>query len=421
MYRIYTLLFRVGLVVASPYYLIRFRKYLPTFAERLGFLKIPQLNNGIWIHAVSVGEVRSVEHLIERIGQQFPLHPVAVSTTTAAGQQLARERRDIIDHTFYFPLDIPRAVKRTLDRVRPRLVIITETEIWPNFLRECRRRNIPVMMINGRISDRSFPRYQAVRVWLARVLDDYAILGMQSEIDRGRIEAIGANPQRVAVFGNLKYDIVPSAKPLDPSLRTFLRNWSEIWIAASTMPGEEEFVLRAFRDLKRSHPLLKLVLAPRHPERFDAVASLVESRGLSCLRRSRFSGESDVLLLDTIGELAAAFEFATVVFMGGTLVRRGGHNILEPARHARPIIFGPHMENFRDIARLFLESNAAVQIRKPSDLAPAVKRVLSEPAYAESLGQRAKQLLAHNAGATDRILSFMYERIFRPVTVGAGR
>src|SRR5712691_1084872 len=192
MYFTYTLVLTLGLVLTLPYYLVLFRKYLPTIRDRLGFLKVPQLRKAIWVHAVSVGEVKAVERLLERLRQRFPGRPLVVSTATPTGQQLARERRDIIDHTFYFPIDLPWCVRRTMRRVDPEMVIIAETEIWPNFLRACRTRGIRVAMINGRISDKSFARYRLVRRWLRRVFEDYTIIGMQSDMDRRCIEAIGA-------------------------------------------------------------------------------------------------------------------------------------------------------------------------------------------------------------------------------------
>jgi 3-deoxy-D-manno-octulosonic-acid transferase len=413
MYRIYTLVLRAGLTVLSPYFLLQSRRYWPTLADRFGRLKLPQLNHTIWIHAVSVGEVKAVEKLIERIRKEFPDRPVVLSTTTVTGQQLAREKlANMIDHTLYFPVDLPGPVNRTLDRLRPDLVIIAETEIWPNFLRLCRRRGVPVMMINGRISDKSLSGYRSLRRWLGKVLDDYTVLGMQSEMDRRRIESMGANTSRVTVFGNLKYDVISSNGVLEPKFAGYLGKLNELWIAASTMPGEDEPVLDAFRKLKQSRPSLKLMIAPRHPERCDAVEEAIRARGLSYSRRSALEGDADVVLLDTIGELAAAFEFASVVFMGGSLVSRGGHNVLEPARHSKPVIFGPHMENFRDIARLFLEANAAIQIPSASELAPAVERVLSDGSLAASLGRNANQVVRENTGATDRVISFIRERVF---------
>jgi 3-deoxy-D-manno-octulosonic-acid transferase len=404
MYFIYTFSLLLGLILTSPYYLFRFRRYLPAIQDRFGILKIPQLHGAIWVHAVSVGEVKAVEKLLERLRQQYPGKPLVVSTATTAGQKLARDRRDIVDYTFYFPIDLPWCVRRAVDHVDPEMVIIAETEIWPNFLRACRNRGARVLMINGRISDKSFSRYRLARRWLRRVFEDYSIIGMQSETDRQRIQAIGADAQKVTVLGNLKYDAVPSGRTVDKALASFLRDFSPLWIAASTMPGEEELVLEAFRQLLRVQPNLKLLVAPRHPDRFDAVANIVKGSGLQIVRRSRLSGSANVLLLDTIGELAGVFQYASVVYMGGTLVSTGGHNILEPARHSKPIVFGPHMENFRDIARLFLDAEAAVQIQNAEQLAPAIARLLSHPQHASTLGGNALAVVQQNSGATERVL-----------------
>src|SRR5438093_3170523 len=243
MYLLYTFLLLAGLLVTSPYYLVRFRRYLPSLKNRFGLLDIPRLQGSIWVHAVSVGEVKAVQKLVERLRAAYPGRPLVVSTITPAGQQLARDSAGLADHVFYFPFDLPGAIRRTLDRVDPELVIIAETEIWPNFLRECRKRRIEVMMVNGRISDRSLPRYRLIRGWLKRVLDDYTVLGMQSEIDRERIEMIGANSAKVTVFGNLKYDALAANQPLEPTLSGVLSQHQPLWIAASTAPGEEEHVL----------------------------------------------------------------------------------------------------------------------------------------------------------------------------------
>jgi 3-deoxy-D-manno-octulosonic-acid transferase len=413
MYFTYTLLLTLGLVVAFPYYLVRFRRYLPTLRDRLGFLSLPQLHQSIWVHAVSVGEVKAVEKLLGGLRQQFPGKPLVVSTATPTGQQLARERRDIIGHTLYFPIDLPWCVRRALMRVDPEMVIIAETEIWPNFLHACRARDVRVVMINGRISDRSFPRYRVVRRWLRRVFEDYTIIGMQSETDRQRIEAIGANPTKVTVFGNLKYDVLTAARPVDMALARCLENWSQVWIAASTMPGEDELVLDAFVQVRGEHPDLRLVLAPRHPGRVDSVEALVMLRHLTVLRRTDLansSGSPDVLLLDTVGELAALFHYAAVVFVGGSLVPRGGHNILEPARHRKPIVFGPHMENFREMARLFLDRSAAVRIESATELAPVISSLLGNPSHASQLGESAFSIVQQNSGATDRVLRVLEHR-----------
>jgi 3-deoxy-D-manno-octulosonic-acid transferase len=419
MYFIYTFVLTLGLVLTLPYYLVRFRKYLPTLRDRFGLLKVPQLRHAIWVHAVSVGEVKAVEKLLERIRQQFPGKPLVVSTATPAGQQLARERHDIVDHTFYFPIDLPSCVRRSLDRIDPEMVIIAETEIWPNFLRACRERGARVVMINGRISDKSFARYRLGRRWLRRVFEDYTILGMQSEMDRQRIEAIGADPRKVTVFGNLKYDAVASNRSVDDTLSTFLKEWKPLWIAASTMAGEEELVLDAFQKILERHPGLRLLIAPRHADRFDLVAEMIRNRGFQVLRRTqlqagnsppKLGGELQnprIFLLDTIGELATVFQYAAVVYMGGSLVPTGGHNVLEPARHSKPIVFGPHMENFREIARLFLDAKGAIQIQNAAGLAPAISEALSNPQHASELGRNALAIVDQNTGATERVLQVL--------------
>ncbi len=417
MYFIYTFMLALGLALALPYYLVRFRKYFPTFGDRLGFLKIPQLHGSIWIHAVSVGEVKAVEKLIERLRQQFPGKALVVSTATSTGQQLAQARRDIVDHTFYFPIDLPWCIRPAVERVDPEMVIIAETEIWPNFLRACRTHGARVVMINGRISDKSFSRYRLVRRWLRRVFEDYTIIGMQSETDRQRIEAIGADPRKVTVLGNLKYDTVNSSGSVNDGLANFLADWKPLWIAASTMPGEEELILQAFKEVLKEHRSLKLMIAPRHPQRFDAVAEIIKRRGFQMLRRSDLNaspplpeGEGsrfNIFLLDTIGELAGLFPYASVVYIGGSLVATGGHNLLEPARHGKPIVFGPHMENFRDIARLFLDARAAIQIQNSTELAPVISPLLSNRQRASELGRNALTIVEQNSGATERVLQIL--------------
>lgn len=407
MYLVYTFLLYIGLFLALPWYALRFRKYLPTLKDRLGYPNIPKLRRSVWIHAVSVGEVKSVQGLIEKLRPAHPGQPIVVSTSTPAGQELARNTAGLADHVIYFPLDLPGILRRTLDLVNPELVLIAETEIWPNFLRECRKRNIRVVMVNGRISDRSFPRYRFARRWLKRVLDDYTLLGMQTETDRERIQSIGADGSKVTVFGNLKYDAGQASSTLSPEYSELLAQLPSLWIAASTMPDEEAFILAAFVQLRLHHPGLKLMIAPRHPHRFGAVEELVRAMGLSCGLRSRMQIRADVLLLDSIGELASVFRYASVVFMGGTLVPRGGHNILEPAAVGKPIVFGPHMENFQEIRRQFLDADAAVEVGDTSGLVEAVDRLLADTAAANALGERARRVVEQNSGATERVLAYL--------------
>lgn len=414
MYFAYTCCLFAGLLLSAPWRLLRYRTASFSLKSRFGFIEIPALKNSIWVHAVSVGEVKAVQKLLARLRVEYPGNPLVLTTITATGQKLAQETPGLADHVFYFPFDFQGAVKRTLDRADPELVVIAETEIWPNFLRECRRRDIPVALLNGRISDRSFPRYRWIRRWLGTIFKDYALLGMQSELDRQRIESLGAPPKIVRVLGNLKFDSTATAMQLDSNLAQLLREKQPLWIAASTtssgaagIPDEEEFVLKAFVALREKYPALKLLLAPRHPERFDPVEKIVRSHGLDCVRRSSRASAifKDVFLLDTIGELAACFPFARVVYIGGSLVPRGGHNILEPAAAAKPIVFGPHMENFREISTLFLKANAAIQVYRAEELASAIDRLLQSEAAASELGTRALDIIRNNSGATDRAVA----------------
>ena len=406
MYVLYTAALAVGLVLTFPYYLIRFRKYMPTIKERLGFVAPEAGDSAIWIHAVSVGEVKAIDSLIAGMRRAFPQSRLVVSTTTPTGRALALERGDV-DRVIYFPLDLPGTVRRSLDRIRPVLVVVAETEIWPNFLRRCSRQGVPVFMVNGRISDKSYRRYKLGSRWLRRVLDGYRILGMQSNLDADRMRRLGAPRDRTVVFGNLKYDAPTFAPRLDSTLNDRLSRMQPLMVAASTAPGEEPLVLEAYRRLRGKHPALKLLIAPRLPERFEEVEHTIQSAGFSLARRSRLSSNdaADVLLLDSIGELAAVFEHAAVVFMGGTLVSRGGHNILEPARFRKPVVFGPHMENFRDMARTFLDAEAAIEVPDAAEFARRVGQILSDPALAAEVGRKAAAVAERNAGATGRALA----------------
>jgi 3-deoxy-D-manno-octulosonic-acid transferase len=278
-------------------------------------------------------------------------------------------------------------------------------------------------MVNGRISDKSYGRYRVVARGLTQVLAHYRILGMQSETDAGRIRSLGAPPDRVVVFGNAKYD-APAIPALDLVLAGALRAWQPLLVAASTAAGEEPLVVDAFRRLRARHPGLRLLIAPRLPDRFDEVERMIRSSGFSGLRRSHLGDRSgletrDILLLDSIGELGSVFEHATAVFVGGTLVRRGGHNVLEPARFARPVLFGTHMENFRDMARAFLEAEAAIQVRDSDELAEELDRLLRYPDAAARLGENARKVAQRNSGATARALEAIGAAM-GGVTPGAG-
>jgi len=394
------------------------RGYWQSLPQRFGFLSHSFRQTGpgaIWLHAVSVGEVISCLEFLRALQREFPQTRIFVSTSTLAGQALAREKLAGLAHgVFYAPVDTVWAVRRTLRAIRPSLVIIVETEIWPNLFREVKRTGAALTIVNGRISDRAQPRYRALRWFFQAVLPLVDCILAQSEATRIRFVELGAAPERVLARGNLKYDFTPNPAPPDSPVRALLHRVmpARVWIAASTMPplqpddpDEDEAVIASFSELAARHPGLLLILVPRHPERFDTAAQKLESAGVQYLRRSRL-GDHDglklpaVLLLDSIGELSGLFAVADVVFMGGTLASRGGHNVLEPALFAKPVIVGPHLENFQAIADEFRAAGAFFEITSGTGLTEAMERLLEDSGRAGELGRRALACAEGRRGAT---------------------
>ncbi|HEY3120493.1 MAG TPA: glycosyltransferase N-terminal domain-containing protein, partial [Vicinamibacteria bacterium] len=335
---LYNIALSAAFVAAAPFYLWKGRrtgKYLRTFRERLG--RLPPLNRGgersIWVHAVSVGEVLAVRGLVESLRRRFPGRRVFLSTTTVTGNTVARQSV-ATDGLFFAPFDWPGPVRRALEAVDPALLVLVETELWPNLIHEARRRGTRIALVNGRISPRSFPRYRRLRALLREVLEEVDLFLMQGEAHARRVREMGAPADRVRVLGNLKYDAPPAGSGGEAGGLIAAEAGRPVWVAGSTARGEETLVLEAFRRARERVPSLRLVLAPRHPERFEEAAALVAAAGFHGARRSRLGAggwrEGDVLLLDTLGELAAAYAGATVVFVGGSLVAAGGHNVLEP-------------------------------------------------------------------------------------------
>ncbi len=415
MYSIYTALLAAGLLVSLPYWLMqRFRhgKYRAGLSERLG--RIPRrliaqpARPAIWIHAVSVGEVLAVNGLVMELTQRFSQHRVVISTTTDTGQKLARARFGA-ENVFYFPLDFAFAIRPYLRLLQPKLIVIAETEFWPNFLRLAHASGARIAVVNARISDRSSSGYLRFRHLLARVLQQVDLFLTQTSGDARRLEEIGAPADRIHVTGNLKFDVpAPPAPPIIASLRAAFEqaNTSPVIVCGSTVDGEEPMLLQAFVNVLASHPRAAMILAPRHPERFGEVAKLLEQLGIRFWRRSLWSGDSifgGVLLIDTIGELAALYALADIAFVGGSLVPRGGHNIIEPALHCVPIVVGNHTENFRDIVSLF-QSRDAVRVVGPSELPLVLMELISNPGERIALGRRAGETLAAQMGATQRTL-----------------
>ena len=419
MYSLYSVLVLAIAVIASPWFVyqaLRYKKYVASLGQRMGYLPVSfnmDADESIWIHAVSVGEVLTARPLISDLKRRYPNLRMFLSTTTLAGQQLARRSVQDVDAVFYFPFDLGIFVRRTLDLVRPKLFIMMETEIWPNLLYECRQRGVKTAVVNGRLSARSFSRYRMIRGFMRRVLDHVDRFLVQSEESARRFIDIGADPARVVVTGSLKFDSLDlspnalQARSRDRVLRYFRVPASRlVIIAGSTMKGEESAVLRAFRRVRTTTPNALLVIAPRHPERFSEVEQLVRSEGWKTARRSDLAIDSeprvDVVVLDTIGELATVYQIATVVFVGGSLVATGGHNVLEPAVFGKPIVFGPHMENFAEIAEAFVSNGAGVQVAGDEQLDDTLMSLMSDPVRRARLGAAARALVEANRGAKEK-------------------
>jgi tetraacyldisaccharide 4'-kinase len=440
-YLLYRALQIVGLPLLLFYFLLRGLRdvrYLRSLRQRCGFLppSFKQTGPGaIWLHAVSVGEVLSLMEFIRRLRERAPAAPLFVSTSTLAGKATADEKlAGLATGVFYAPVDYVHAVRRVLRTLRPSLVVIAETEIWPNLFRETARTGAGLMIINGRISDRAAPRYRRLAWFFEPVLRHADLILAQSDGIRNIFLQLGADPGRVRTAGNLKYDFQPRRADPGSPVRLFLDRVrpGRVWIAASTMPpaqpgdpDEDDAVIAAFRELAPAHPGLLLILVPRKPERFDSAAQKLAAAGIPFVRRSALEGAElalpGVLLLDSIGELSSLFFLADLVFMGGTLAHRGGHNILEPAFFARPVIVGPHMENFRAIADEFHQADAAIEIPSADKLAPAVAALLADSTRAARIGQRALACAESKRGATGlavaEVLRLFHARVpsYRPL------
>jgi 3-deoxy-D-manno-octulosonic-acid transferase len=415
MYFAYTVLLALGLFLTLPYWLfcaIRDHKYRAGLGERFGRvarrLRQDERCRAIWIHAVSVGEVLAISRLVGELKKTYPRHRIYVSTTTDTGQKLARQRFGE-ENVFYFPLDFPFAIRPYLKSLRPDLLIIAETEFWPNLLRLTSQAGAGIAVVNARISDRSRRGYRAFRPLIEPVLLNVSVFLAQTETDQQRLIEIGAPANRVQVSGNLKFDVAaPDPPAITASLRASFQQSKAgpVIVAGSTMEGEESLLLRAFEIVRGSQPRAVMILAPRHPQRFQNVVDLVSSLGLPVVRRSLWSGEDlggSVLVLDSIGELAAVYALADLAFVGGSLVEYGGHNILEPAQYGVATLIGMHYENFRDMVNLFRATDA-IRVVGPAELPLVFVELIANRAEREELGRRALAALRTQTGATEKTL-----------------
>lgn len=417
---IYDIVYLAFIIICAPVFLLR-RKLHADFSLRLG--RLPGqwgLSHPVWVHGVSVGEMAALRPLVEQLHSQRPRTQLFLTTVTPTGNKIARSlaaERDIVS---YLPLDLSFIMRRVVNRVDPQLVIIAETEFWPNFLSVLAARHVPVVVVNGRISDRSLAKYRLVRLLLRPLLSRVKMFCMQSELDSSRLRSLGVQPGRIMVSGNLKFDV--QWPQIDAARRAALRRElglgeeQPLLIAASTHAGEEEALLRIYRGLVKDYPGLRLLIAVRHPQRGAEAAAAAQRQGLSPLLFSReitprFHSGDNVLVLDVVGRLMDVYPLADLVFVGGSLVQVGGHNILEPAYSGRPVVFGRYMHNFRSVAQAFLAEQAAVQVADEAGLARQLRSWLADPSAARATGERGRFLLQRNRGAAQRCMEIINQVI----------
>ncbi|MBK5259680.1 MAG: 3-deoxy-D-manno-octulosonic acid transferase [Thermoanaerobaculia bacterium] len=408
MFVVYEVLLYLVFAITLPFFLLAGflrGKYLTNFSSRMGFYKHPANEHDIWVHAVSVGEVLAAREVVREIVKLRPSTSFVFTTTTVTGQ--AQARRLFPEATVtYFPFDFSASVRRFLDHHRPRLFATMETEIWPNVTRLARQRGMRLVLANGRISDRSFPRYRMGRFAVRRVLANYDAILAREETDRERFLAIGANEETIETTGNVKFDFEPDHSPLEaaPFIESLIAG-RKVVVLGSTMEGEDEAFLPEIERFAREHSAF-VIIAPRKPERFEQVAGLLSTTSLRYVRRSEMrapsGGSPDVLLLDTLGELSRIYRYATVAFVGGSIAPFGGHNPIEPAAAGVPVCFGPSMSNFREIAQAFLTSGGAEEVGSAAAAIEFAERMVEDEQARTEIGERARRTVIANRGASAR-------------------
>ncbi len=409
MFVVYEVLLYLVFLLALPFFLVTGflrGKYLSNFPERIGFYRTPAGTHDLWIHAVSVGETLASRPVVDELLRRRPGTSIVFTTTTITGQ--AQARRLFPEATVtYFPFDFSASVRRFLDHHQPRVFAAMETEIWPNVTRLSRARGLRLLLANGRLSDRSYPRYRAFRPIVRRILRQFDCVLARDEGDRQRFLTIGAPAEAVEVMGNVKFDFTPDEKPLaiGPRIESLIGG-RPVVIFGSTREGEEEAILPELEHFLAEENAFAIV-APRKPERFEIVAALLRTTSIPFVRRSELTTNHEIrttnlLLLDSVGELSRIYRYATVAFIGGSLVPTGGHNPIEPAAAGVPLCFGRHMTNFREIAVTFLENDAAVEVRSAAELIAFARRMLHDEAARRGYGQRALRTVEQNRGAAAR-------------------
>jgi len=421
MFIIYDLIFLIIIIICLPIYLIK-KKFHFGLLARLGLLpKDLVFRKPIWFHAVSVGEAMAIRGLVEELRSVFRDQQFVISTITSTGNKIVKGMAREGDFITYLPLDFGFVTKKVIDKINPSLFIIAETELWPNLISYLNHKKIPIMVVNGRISDRSLRGYLSIKFITRHILNKITLFCVQTHSDRERLMRLGVIEDKIRVTGNMKFDGEGDFKKeyCDARRKLDIKSNELLFVAASTHPGEEEIILRVYQELLSAFPFLRLLLVPRHPERAAAVAGLTKKFNFYAQRVSLLNEttpaclsdrqETTVFILDTVGELLSFYNIADIVFVGGSLVEIGGHNILEPAALGKPVMFGPHMFNFRDIADLFLSEKAALLVHNQEELKTRIRYLLNNPSAAAQLVQRAQELILQNQGATNKNVELIKE------------
>jgi 3-deoxy-D-manno-octulosonic-acid transferase len=407
----------IYIIIASPYYLFKFatshyhRQGLP---ERFGFIrKRENSSKCIWLHGASVGEINASEILIKRLSELYPSYELVISTTTPSAQKLVKKKYPEIIN-FFFPIDLGVIIHRVLNRIKPSLIILIEQELWLNLIRLADSGNIPVILLNGRMTKHSTRRYRLIKPIIKRIWNNVSYFCVQNKEYLERFRELGIHPDKLKITGNMKYDLLntaPLQTPDDSYRKIFGLNDSDlVIIAGSTHPPEEEIIIDAYSGLRNKFPNLRLIIAPRHPFRFDDVDKIIKTKGFEVLRRNNppdSINKSAIVLLDTLGELNMVYQIADIVFVGGSLVQRGGQSILEPAAAGKAMVFGPDMSNFQDIADRLIKEGAAISVADKSDLCQTFLSLLEDPVRRNQIGTKAKDIISRYQGATAQNIKFI--------------
>lgn len=415
---VFDILFLIYALLYFPILVVR-GKWHDGFGMRVGVIPASvrqrlALSKNIWVHAVSVGEVVAVEGIIKGLKASYPACRIVLTVTTKSGHELALKKYEGEAEVLWSPLDLSLVVDAFLKAIKPAFYVAAETELWPNLFARLAKENTPIFIVNGRISNAAYPKYRLAKSFFHQVFRSVTFFCMQSPLDAERIVALGASKEKVVSSGNVKFDNVFDAKQGAPALFGF-NSEHMIFVAGSTHPGEEDVMLDVYKALCSPFPLLRLVLVPRHPERAKEVSDTVRAHGFTPVmlsaKENRVMGDLDVLVVDVIGQMMSLYSIATVVFVGKSLTRRGGHNIIEPAVFAKPIVIGPYMDNFKDIATLFLERKAVIQVADAGTMCEAIRGLLLDPLQRIEIGKRARVIVQEHRGATQRMINKIKELV----------